>query len=88
MRAAIKIGARRVKRIALRKWTAQDGTPPDGFYLDKIAPDGRVIDITIDPSGESRVYFLYREHANVLALDELWDEFDVLHGPIAPDNGV
>jgi hypothetical protein len=70
----------------LRKWTKGDGTPPDGYYLTKIYPDGKVVNLLPDPVGEPCVYFLTDEGREAIyPVQELWDQFDELYGPIEVD---
>jgi hypothetical protein len=67
----------------LRKWTKKDGTPPDGLYLELKCNFGKVVSLLPDPVDEPCVYFLTDEGREAIyPVQELWDQFDVLYGPI------
>jgi hypothetical protein len=75
-----------VLRPKLRKWTADDGTPPDGWYLTKIGPDGKVVNLLPDPLGDPCVYFIADGGREAIyPTQELWDQFTALYGPIEAD---
>jgi hypothetical protein len=73
-----------IRRPALRKWTADDGTPPDGLYLTALDIDGTLVKI----SGSEAVYVEYvdydlmRSETKTVTPGYVFGMFGQLYGPI------